>query len=90
MNAKTAKITDYIYCEDCQEFVDFWKYNHNIIDAGHNGCSWRYVTKEEPADCVEACDDCGCFEEEFIGPVMIVGKEKTAMSEMGGSIIQAS
>jgi hypothetical protein len=86
MNAKTAKITDYIYCEDCQEFVDFWKYNHNIIDAGHNGCSWRYVTKEELADCIEACRDGGCFDEEFIGPVLIVKRPE----DSNGNIVEAS
>ena len=41
------KKTDYIYCEDCNEYADFWRYNHSIEDAGHKECNWRYVTEEE-------------------------------------------
>lgn len=54
---------DYIYCEDCQMLVDFWKYDHNIGDAGHEGCNWRYVTDEELAEAIEDCRENGCFEE---------------------------
>lgn len=54
---------DYIFCEDCQMFVDFWKYDHNIVDAGHEGCNWRYVTDEELAVCIEDCQQNGCFDE---------------------------
>jgi len=53
---------DYIFCEDCQMFVDFWKYDHNIKDAGHEGHDWRYVTDEELAICIEDCKQNGCFE----------------------------
>ncbi|KKN65874.1 hypothetical protein LCGC14_0476910 [marine sediment metagenome] len=53
---------DYIYCEDCQMFVDFWKYN-NLADTGHAGCNWRYVTGEELIDCLADCEEAGCFEE---------------------------
>lgn len=44
-------------------FVDFWKYDHNIKDAGHEGCKWRYVTEEELKECVSDCEENGCFEE---------------------------
>ena len=57
---------DYIYCEDCNMFVDFWKYSHNIEDAGHQGCHWRYVTDEELIACIEDCKQCGCFSEEGV------------------------
>ena len=26
---------DYIYCKDCKEYSDFYNYNHDIEDAGH-------------------------------------------------------
>jgi len=54
---------DYIYCEDCQMLVDFWKYDHNIEDAGHAECNWRYVTDDELAECIKDCEEAGCFEE---------------------------
>jgi hypothetical protein len=86
MNAKTAKTTDYIFCSDCNEFVDFWKYNHNIKDAGHDDCQWRYVTKEELKECIEVCEEYGCFEEQFIGPTLVIlGPEDNL-----GNVIQAS
>lgn len=59
---KTTK--EYIFCETCQMFVDFWKYNNSIEDAGHEGCKWRYVTEEELKVCIEDCKENGCFEEE--------------------------
>lgn len=31
---------DYIYCEDCKMFVDFWKYDHDIKAAGHGHTNW--------------------------------------------------
>lgn len=57
------KTTDYIYCESCQEFVDFWKYGHSLEDCGHDECKWRYVTKEELKGCVQDCKEEGCFDE---------------------------
>lgn len=54
---------DYIYCEDCKMLVDFWKYEHNAVDAGHGGCNWRYVTDEELKECIEDCEKSGCFAE---------------------------
>jgi len=56
-------VHDYIYCEDCKMFVDFWKYDHSIVSAGHDGCNWRYVTKEELKNCIAGCREHGCFEE---------------------------
>jgi len=47
---------DYIYCEDCNMFVDLWKY-------GHENCKWRYVTDKELAECIEDCEQAGCFRE---------------------------
>lgn len=54
---------DYIYCEDCEEYVDFWKYDHSIEDAGHKDCKWRYVNKIELKGCMRDCEEEGCFAE---------------------------
>jgi hypothetical protein len=48
---------DFIVCEDCQEIVDFWKYDHNIQDTGHENCRWRYATTEELRGFVAACEE---------------------------------
>ena len=53
---------DYIYCEDCKEFVDLWKYEE-IENTSHEGCNWRFVTTEELKGCVEDCKEEGCFDE---------------------------
>jgi len=45
---------DYIYCEDCEMFVDYWKYD-NIQDAGHEGHNWRCVFPEELEECIAEC-----------------------------------
>ena len=58
---KTTK--DFIFCETCQEFSDFWKYD-SIEDTGHDKCSWRYVTEEELKGCMKDCIQDGCFNEE--------------------------
>ncbi len=57
------KISDYIYCNDCKMFSDFWKYDHDINDVGHKGCHWRYITQEELDKLVENCQENGCFTE---------------------------
>ena len=44
-------------------FVDFWKYDHDIKNAGHERCNWRYVTDEELENCIIDCEEEGCFEE---------------------------
>jgi hypothetical protein len=61
---ESKKTTDYIFCETCDMFVDFWKYDHDIEAAGHEGHTWRYVTQEELDKLVKACRKHGCFEEE--------------------------
>ncbi len=63
MNLHGKTTRDYIYCEDCKMVVDFWKYDHDIADAGHEGHNWRYVTEDELAECVKDCEASGCFEE---------------------------
>jgi hypothetical protein len=52
---------DYIYCKDCEEYSDFYNYNHNIDDAGHKGHKWRYVTDNELKTCFADCIIDGCF-----------------------------
>ncbi len=47
---------DYIYCEDCREFVDFFQYDHNIKQSGHDHCKWRYVNLKEFYGCVMDCE----------------------------------
>ena len=58
------KTTDYIYCEDCKQFIDLWKYGGGIEDTGHDKCNWRYVTEEELKQCVADCKQDGCFKDE--------------------------
>jgi len=52
---------DYIYCEDCKTYVDFWKYDHDADDCGHKDCKWRYVTEEELKECIKDCVADGCL-----------------------------
>jgi len=59
---KTVK--DYIYCEDCQMFVDFYKYDYDLENAGHKDHKWRHVTEQELAQCIKDCQESGCFKEE--------------------------
>jgi len=54
---------DFIYCEDCETYADFWKYDHNIENAGHEDCNWRYVTDEELKGCLKDCEEEGCLNE---------------------------
>ena len=54
---------DYVYCKTCKMFVDFWKYDFDIDEAGHKGHDWRHVTLEELEQCVIQCGEDGCFEE---------------------------
>ena len=64
MRSKKSMTTkDYIYCKDCEEFVDLWQYD-NIEDTGHDECNWRYVTKKELKGCIKDCEHDGCFKEE--------------------------
>ena len=50
---------DFIFCEDCRQFVDFYKYDA-IDDTGHSDCNWRFVTTEELKECVRNCLESGC------------------------------
>lgn len=56
-------LTDYLYCRDCDEYVDLWKHG-SVEDAGHSKHGWRYVNEEEMRECVKECEEEGCFEEE--------------------------
>lgn len=56
---------DYIFCEDCNCFCDFWKYD-SLEDTGHAECTWRFVTVTELRVCIQDCRISGCFEEQFI------------------------
>lgn len=46
---------DFIFCEDCQEFVDL--FNQSLNDAGHGKCHWRYVVLRELRECVRDCEE---------------------------------
>jgi len=61
-----VKTTDYIFCESCKEYLDFWKYG-DIKDTAHGDCKWRYVTKEELKELATQCKEGGCFEEDICG-----------------------
>jgi len=60
-HGKTTK--DYLYCETCKGFVDFWKYGHDLSAAGHEGHRTREVTEEEFRQCLKDCEEDGCFVE---------------------------
>jgi hypothetical protein len=49
-------VNDYLYCGDCQEFVDWWKYK-DLEDAGHEGHRVRNVTGQELKECVADCKE---------------------------------
>lgn len=59
------KTTDFIYCEDCKEYVDLWKYD-SIDDTGHADHNWRFVTEEELSDLIKDCKEFGCFDEKIL------------------------
>ena len=59
--------TDYIFCEDCNTWVDLWKYD-SIEDTGHAQCHWRYARPEELPDLIRDCKDSGCFREQGLCP----------------------
>ncbi len=48
---------DFIFCEDCQEYVDLWRYDGILDNTGHGKCKWRYVTNEELRMCVADCEE---------------------------------
>ncbi len=57
-------VKDYIYCEECKGFEDFWKFRREnktekeALDAcGHFGHNWRFVTEEELAQCIKDCEE---------------------------------
>ena len=54
---------DYIYCEKCGTYVDFWKYEHDERAAGHEDHAWRYATPRELKRLAKECQELGCFEE---------------------------
>lgn len=64
---------DYIFCEDCGIWVDFWKYE-NLEEAGHEGHNVRNPKSyEELKECVDdcqetidRCDDENCTQRAFI------------------------
>jgi hypothetical protein len=70
INTEKMSIKNYIFCKDCNEYQDFWKYD-SIEDTGHSGHNWRYVTKKELKWCVESCRKDGCFDECIIGITII-------------------
>ena len=52
---------DYIFCEECQEYIDFWKYDRSIKNTGHCKHNWRYVSEEEFKQCLKDCLEDGCI-----------------------------
>ena len=55
--------SDYVYCETCEMFVDLWRYDWSLRDAGHLGHKTREPTDEEFRECVGDCARSGCFDE---------------------------
>jgi hypothetical protein len=63
--SKTGKIIkrrqDYKYCIDCRTIFDFWKYDHDLWEAGHNGHRIRELTDREFREAIKECEKEGCF-----------------------------
>ena len=58
------KRSDWIYCHDCEMFVDFWKYDYSLEDAGHADCvQISFPTPEEYEELKTECQENGCEEE---------------------------
>jgi len=57
--------SDYRFCETCQAFFDFWKYEHDLADAGHEGHRVREVTEEEYRELLRECQEAGCLDEQI-------------------------
>jgi hypothetical protein len=51
---------DYRFCESCQVYFDFWKYD-DLASAGHEGCRVREVTEEEYRELLRECREAGCY-----------------------------
>lgn len=60
---KRVRREEYKYCIDCKMVFDFWKYDHNLDDAGHNGHRIRELTDWEYEEALKSCEEAGCFEE---------------------------
>lgn len=55
---------DYIYCEDCKGYEDFWKFRREnktekeaLAACGHFGHNWRFVTEAELVNCIKDCEE---------------------------------
>lgn len=81
--------TDYIFCEDCNIWVDLWKYD-SIEDTGHAQCHWRYARPEELPDLIRDCKDSGCFREQGLCPDCITPLARIQVSGRGGMICQSN
>ena len=57
---------DYIYCEDCKEYVDLFQYG-DIDNTGHSEHKWRFVDEEELKVCIHDCLEEGCIGREEHG-----------------------
>jgi hypothetical protein len=66
INYKKLTRKDYVYCEDCEEYIDFWKYD-SIEDTGHSECKWRLATEKELKECIDECKKNDCFKEDYYG-----------------------
>ena len=53
---------DYLYCKDCETFVDLWNYG-DVESTGHEDHNWRFVTNEELNNCIDDCKEEGCLQE---------------------------
>lgn len=62
-NGWRPKKRDYKYCIDCGMVFDFWKYDYDLDDAGHDGHRIRELTQEEYREALKSCEAAGCFKE---------------------------
>ena len=68
MEASELTVNDYAYCEDCDTYFDWWKYE-TLEDTGHDGHRVRNVDAQELETLLKECEEDDCLEEEFLcGP----------------------
>ena len=57
MAEHNLSVKDFVYCETCGCFVNLWKFDYNMEEAGHgDGCQTREVTEDELKKLITDCE----------------------------------
>ena len=57
------KITDYLYCNDCKQIIDLWKYDKKKDCFCLNHDSRFLKDKKELKEAIDSCFENGCFQD---------------------------